>query len=85
MAATIYENLSSNVSLEKLHFFLSGLSQISKAECTLNYGRDYLEIEEYYKHASNQEGTRVKSTLTLVERLENAISLYWKALATFKV
>lgn len=87
LAATIYENLSSNVSLEKLHFFLSGLSQISKAECTLNYGCEYTQIEEYYNQPSSQDGhgKRLKSTLTLAERLENAVTLYWKALAKFKV
>lgn len=87
MAATIYEKLASNVSLEKLHFFLSGLSQISKAECTLNYGCEFSQIEEYYNQSSKGDGSakRIKSSLTLAERLENAVTLYWKALATLKV
>lgn len=86
LAATIYERLSSNVSLEKLHFFLSGLSQISKAECILNYGCEFDVIDEYYKQAPNRDGAskKIKSNLNLAERLESAVSLYWKALATLK-
>lgn len=84
MAATIYERLSSHVSLEKLHFFLSGLNQISKAESILNFGSEYDKIEEYYKQNRDTAADRIKSNLTLAERLESAVSLYWKALATLK-
>lgn len=78
--------MSSNVSLEKLHFFLSGLSQISKAECILSYGCEFQTIDDHYKQASNRDGTasKLNSNLTLAERLESAVSLYWKALATIK-
>lgn len=86
LAAKIYERLSSNVSLEKLHFFLCGLNQISKAECILNSGCEFEVVDEYYKQSSSRDGSakRLKSTLTLAERLESAITLYWKALASFK-
>lgn len=87
MAAVIYDRLSSNVSLEKLHFFLSGLSQISRAECILNYGSEFEVVDEFYKQTSSRNDAspkRLKSNLTLAERLESAISLYWKALALFK-
>lgn len=87
LAAIIYEKLSSNISLEKLHFFLNGLSQISKAECILNYGCDYHLIEEYYKKSvsSDSKAKKIESNLTLAERLEKAVTFYWKALATLKV
>lgn len=86
MAAIIYEKLSSSVSLEKLHFFLSGLSQISKAECILSYGCRFETVDEYYKQSLGRDGAakKLKSNLTLAERLESAVSLYWKALATLK-
>lgn len=77
LAAKIYEKLFSAVSLEKLHFFLEGLSQLSKAECILNYGCEYEEIANMKSHLT--------PTLSIAERLEKAVSLYWKALATFKV
>lgn len=80
--------------MEKLHFFLGGLSQISRAECILNYGCEFNVIDEYYKQstgttsatASNRDGSakRIKSNLSMAERLESAISLYWKALASLK-
>lgn len=86
MAALIYEKLSSSISQEKLYFFLSGLTQISKAECILNYGCEYEKIEAYYKQTSSRDAALnpIKSSLTLAERLESAVSLYWKALATMK-
>lgn len=96
LAAIIYERLSSNVSLEKLHFFLGGLNQISQAECILNYGCEFNKIDEYYKQSTSagtssgstssrdSSAKRIKSTLSMAERLESAISLYWKALASIK-
>lgn len=84
LAATIYERLSSNVSLEKLHFFLCGLNHISKAECILNFGCEYETIDEYYKQNRDSAANKIKCNLTLAERLERAVSLYWKALATLK-
>lgn len=87
MAVRIYDKLSSIVSLEKLHFFLSGLSQISKAECILNHGCEYEQIEQQYAILSSQfsRSNRINNVLTLAERLEKAVTLYWKALATLKV
>lgn len=70
--------------MEKLHFYISGLNQISKAECILNYGCEYATIEEYYKQNSDVAAKRITSNLTLAERLESAVSFYWKALATLK-
>lgn len=93
LAAIIYERLSSNVSLEKLYFFLGGLNQISQAECILNYGCEFNVIDEYYKQStsagastSGRDGSakRIKSNLSMAERLESSISLYWKALASLK-
>lgn len=94
MAAIIYERLSSNISLEKLHFFLCGLNQISQAECILNYGCEFNVIDEYYKQSTSGSSSssssrdasskRIKSNLSMAERLESAISLYWKALASLK-
>lgn len=72
------------MSLEKLHFFLSGLSQISKAESILNYGCEYETIEEYFKQKHDDSSNGLESNLKLAERLERAVSLYWKALATLK-
>lgn len=67
---------------------MSALSQISKAECVLNHGHEFETINENYaiidkKLASS--GTVKVAELTLAERLEKAVSLYWKALATLKV
>lgn len=82
LAAKIYAKLSSNVSQEKLLFFLNSMTQISRAECILNHGVEFEKIESIYASlASNQ---RIERELTLAERLEKAISLYWKALATLK-
>lgn len=83
VAAKIYERLSSNVSLEKLHFFLSSLSQISKAECMLHIGCEYEQIEIHYQNLL--PGQRIQRQYTLAETLERAVTLYWKALATLKV
>lgn len=69
-----------------MYFFLSGLCQISKAECILNYGCEFQTIDEYYKQTPARDAStkKIKSNLTLAERLESAVSLYWKALATLK-
>lgn len=82
LAAKIYDKIASNVSLEKFHFFLTSLSQISKAECILNIGSEYEKIEEQYKQISTTQ--RIESEFTLAQRLEKAVTLYWKALATLK-
>lgn len=80
LAAILYQKLSSSVSMEKLHFFLTALSQISKAECILIYGLDFDEIRKNF----NQIESMDKKELTLIERLDKSISFYWKALATLR-
>ncbi|XP_055682037.1 integrator complex subunit 7 [Lutzomyia longipalpis] len=77
-SAKIYAKLAGVVSLEKLHFFLIALSQISKAECVLMYGREFEDIAKKYSTLNTEE------YLPLSQRLEKAIALYWKALATLK-
>lgn len=87
MASIVYERLSSAVSLERLQFFLTGLHQISVAECILSYGCDMKAIEKYYKKSvkDGAEAPKIDSNLSLAERLEQAVAYYWKALATIKV
>lgn len=82
-AATIYQKLSSHVSIEKIHFFLCALAQISKAECVLNHGYEYEVIVQNYTVIEPGIRSGIVS-LTIAERLEKAICLYWKALATLK-
>ncbi|XP_055713590.1 integrator complex subunit 7 [Phlebotomus papatasi] len=78
LSARIYAKLANVVSLEKLHFFLIALSQISKAECVLMHGREFEEIAKKYKCSNPEE------FLSLSQRLEKSIAMYWKALATLK-
>lgn len=86
LAARIYDRLAAIVSLEKLHFFLSGLSQISKAECIINYGCEFTQIDVDYDMVSHRMLIQnAPDTLGISERLEKAVSLYLKALTTFKV
>ena len=80
LAAKIFQQVSKHVSLEKFHFFLSALTQISKAECVLMHGREFEELLEDYLKI---EGKTYKE-LNLIKRLEKAISYYWKALASLK-
>lgn len=80
LAAILYQKLSSLVSMEKLHFFLTALSQISKAECILIYGYDFEEIRKNFNQIESME----RKELTLIERLDKAITFYWKALATLR-
>lgn len=70
--------------MEKLHFFLEGLVQLSKAECMLNYGCEYDQITKLYAN-SNLQTKPTSGIFSTAERLEKAVALYWKALATFKV
>lgn len=72
------------VSLEKFHFFLEGLAQLSKAECVLSIGFEYQQIEHLYA-TSKLHSKPTNGIVSIAERLEKAVSLYWKALATFKV
>lgn len=82
-AAKIYTKLASIVSIEKIHFFLTSLSQISKAECVLNHGHDFESISQNYA-SIEPNGAKSLDALTIAERLEKAIALYWKSLATLK-
>lgn len=83
-AAQIYQQLSTHVSIEKIHFFLSALAQISKAECVLNHGYEFEVICLNYAAFEPTAAANLPPSLSMVERLEKAISLYWKALATLK-
>lgn len=86
LAARIYDRLAAIVSLEKLHFFLSGLSQISKAECIINFGCEFTQIDADYDMVSHRMLIQnAPNALGISERLEKAVSLYLKALTTFKV
>lgn len=80
LAARIFDQLSSRVSIEKLHFFLCSLFHMSKAECVLNYGFEYEQIAADFSVIS----LTAQSPFSLAERIEKATTLYWKALATLK-
>lgn len=79
IAAKIYQKLSKHVSQEKFYFFLSGLTQMSMAECILLYGHEFENVEQKLT-----EGKLDDDQLSLIPRLEKSISYYWKALATMK-
>lgn len=83
VACKIYEKLSKHVSQEKYYFFLSALTQISKAECVLRYGYDYEELMKIYPQWTEKFDNK-KSKMNLIQRLEKAIAYYWKALANLK-
>lgn len=76
IAAKIYQRLSKHVSQEKFYFYLSGLTQMSMAECILLYGYEFDVLETKLFDS--------KGELNLIQRLEKSISHYWKALATLK-
>lgn len=76
IAAKIYQRLSKHVSQEKFYFYLSGLTQMSMAECILLYGYEFDVLETKLFES--------KGELNLIQRLEKSISHYWKALATLK-
>lgn len=79
LAARIYNRIAGRVSVEKLHFFLCALAQISMAECVLIYGFEYQQLELDYAHLLTSV-----TVFSLAERLERSTTLYWKALATLK-
>jgi integrator complex subunit 7 len=79
IAAKIYQRLTADVAQERFYFHLSGLSQISMAECILIYGREFDELEAKFTEIDRDE-----NQMNLIQRLEKAVSLYWKALATLK-
>lgn len=79
IAAKIYQKLSKHVSQEKFYFYLSGLTQMSVAECILLYGHEFEDLEvKLIERKLNVD------QLNLIQRLEKSITHYWKALATFK-
>lgn len=80
LAARIFQKVSKHVSLEKFYFFLSALTQISKAECVLMHGREFDDLLKEYLTAEETP----RKELNLIKRLEKAISYYWKALASLK-
>lgn len=82
IAGVIYKRLAHSVPVDKLHFFLTSLFQIAQAECLLVNGYTFEDILEDYAIIEG-EGTDSKR-MALVEKLDLAISLYWKALATLK-
>ncbi|XP_058067155.1 integrator complex subunit 7 [Anopheles bellator] len=82
LAGTIYEKLSKNISLENLHFYLVALSQISKAECILNHGQEFEVLVAKHINPGDQPGK--VASLSLIDRLEEAINLYCIALSTLK-
>lgn len=80
LAAMLYHSLSKHVSLEKLNFYLVTLSQISKAECILNYGIEYEQLLNTFPDCiwlGNQQ-------MTMLERLNAAVNLYCTAASTLK-
>ncbi|XP_055616005.1 integrator complex subunit 7 isoform X3 [Toxorhynchites rutilus septentrionalis] len=80
LAALIYQKLCKHVSLEKLHFYLTAMFQISKAECMLNYDAEYEQL--VLDFPGNLQPDNSKSSL--LDRLEKAINLYCMAQSTLK-
>ena len=79
IAAKIYQRLSKHVSQEKFYFYLSGLTQMSMAECILLYGYELENVEASLFDLKCEDGE-----LNLIQRLEKSITHYWKALASLK-
>lgn len=84
IAGTIYKRLAHSVPVDKLHFFLTALFQIAQAECLLVTGFTFEQIVEDYSIIEGTEDDCELKRLPLVEKLDLAISLYWKALATLR-
>ena len=82
LAGKIYQKLSKHVSLEKYHYYLISLLQISKAECILNYGFKFESLLMDYSCVEDANSQTME--LPLTERLDKAINLYSMALATLK-
>lgn len=79
IAAKIYQRLAKHVSQEKCYFYISGLTQMSMAECFLLYGFDFELLD-----TKLLEARRDDEQLNLIQRLEKSIAHYWKALASLK-
>ncbi|XP_020816707.1 integrator complex subunit 7 [Drosophila serrata] len=79
VAAHIYTKISQMVIIDHMHYFLVALSQISQAECILNYGLDYAVMRD-----NNALQAPPESLMPLMKRLENASNLYQQALASLR-
>uniref|UniRef100_A0A1A9ZG24 Integrator complex subunit 7 n=1 Tax=Glossina pallidipes TaxID=7398 RepID=A0A1A9ZG24_GLOPL len=86
LAAHIYLKISRGTVVDKLHFFLTGLSQMAEAECILNYGVAYEFMEQNYEACENYivRGVPTDRSIPLMQRLETAINLYWQSLASLR-
>ncbi|ALC44223.1 defl [Drosophila busckii] len=82
VAADIYTKIAQVVISDHMHYFLVALSQISQAECILNYGLEYTYMRENY--AVNADNVAPQPLLPLMRRLEMASNLYQQALASMR-
>ena len=83
IAAKIYQKLTKQVSQEKFYFYLSALTQISIAECTLLYGYDFEELIVVFNTLQLNDDLK-EGQMNIVKRLEKSVTLYWKAMANLK-
>lgn len=60
------------------------MSELSKAECILNYGFEYEDLQKNYSNLTASNISTYPNQLGIVERLDRSITLYWKALASLK-
>ncbi|XP_033157689.1 integrator complex subunit 7 [Drosophila mauritiana] len=79
VAAHIYTKVSQIVISDHMHYFLVALSQISQAECILNYGLEYAYMRDNYAPKVAPE-----PLMPLMKRLETASNLYQQALASLR-
>jgi len=79
VAAHIYNKVSQIVISDHMHYFLVALSQISQAECILNYGLEYAYMRDNYAPKVAPE-----PLIPLMKRLEMASNLYQQALASLR-
>ncbi|XP_043647564.1 integrator complex subunit 7 [Drosophila teissieri] len=79
VAAHIYTKVSQIVISDHMHYFLVALSQISQAECILNYGLEYAYMRDNYAPKVAPE-----PLMPLMKRLEMASNLYQQALASLR-
>lgn len=81
LAARIYQRLCGAVSVERFYFYLTALFQIATAECVLMHGMNFEDLCRDYVVF---EPINVTPKMNIGERLDLAISLYWKALTNIK-
>ncbi|EDW78976.1 uncharacterized protein Dwil_GK10946 [Drosophila willistoni] len=79
VAAHIYTKISQMVISDHMHYFLVALSQISQAECVLNYGLEYNHMRDNYAPKEAPQ-----PLIPLMRRLEAASNLYQQALASMR-